>query len=139
MATDNFDLCMVLNTRMAARAITRRADRQLRVFGITAAQFSILGSLQNHPGRSVTEMAETIAMDRTTLSRNLDLLERKGLVAATAATRGNGRIGTVTPAGTQVIEAVRPEWRKLQADLRATLEGPDFDTMLAGLRQLARL
>lgn len=139
MADDNFDLCMVLNTRMAARAITRRADRKLRDFGITAAQFSILGSLQKHPGRSMTEMAEAIAMDRTTLSRNLALLERKGLVSTTPAARGNGRIGAVTPAGRQVIEEARPEWRKAQAELRATLKAPDFETMLAGLRQLARL
>ena len=139
MADDNFDLCMVLNTRMAARAITRRADRKLRVFGITAAQFSILGSLLNHPGRSVTEMAEAIAMDRTTLSRNLALLERKGLVSTTPAARGNGRIGAVTPAGRKVIEEARPEWRKAQAELRATLKAPDFETVLAGLRQLARL
>ena len=139
MSDDNFDLCMVLNTRMAARAITRRADRKLKALGTSAAQFSILGALQNHPGRSVTEMAEAIAMDRTTLSRNLDLLERKGLVAATAAARGNGRIGAVTPAGRKVIDDVRPEWRKLQTELRATLTGPDFDTVLAGLRQLARL
>ena len=139
MSSDNFDLCMVLNTRMAARAITRRADRKLKPFGVTAAQFSILGSLQNHPGRSVTEMADAIAMDRTTLSRNLDLLERKGLVAAIPAPRGNGRIGTVTPAGEKIIETVRPVWREAQAELQALLTQPDFDTMLAGLRQLASL
>ena len=57
-ASGEFQLpCSPTNTRMAARAITRRADRKLRVFGITAAQFSILGSLLNHSGRSVTEMA----------------------------------------------------------------------------------
>jgi DNA-binding MarR family transcriptional regulator len=139
MVEDNFDLCMVLNTRMAARAITRRADRKLKVFGISSAQFTILGTMAKHPGRSVTEMAEAIAMDRTTLSRNLKLLERKGLVSTAPAERGNGRIGAITVAGRKVIEDVRPEWRKAQAELRAALEGPDFDTILAGLRQLARL
>src|SRR5690606_33630632 len=29
---DDFDLCLVLNTRMAARAVTRRADSKLRSF-----------------------------------------------------------------------------------------------------------
>jgi DNA-binding MarR family transcriptional regulator len=139
MADDNFDLCMVLNTRMAARAITRRADRKLRVFGISSAQFTILGSMAKHPGRSVTEIADAIAMDRTTLSRNLKLLERKGLVSTVPAERGNGRIGAVTPQGSKIIEDVRPEWRKAQGELRAVLESPDFDTILAGLRQLARL
>jgi DNA-binding MarR family transcriptional regulator len=139
MAEDNFDLCMVLNTRMAARAITRRADHRLKAFGVTAAQFSILGSLQKYPGRSVTEMAESIAMDRTTLSRNLALLERKGLVSASPAAHGNSRIAVVTQAGQQVIEDVRPAWRTAQDEVRAALKEPGFDTMLAGLRQLARL
>lgn len=136
---DDFDRCMVLNTRMAARAVTRRVDRKLRPYGITGAQFTILGSLRNHPGRSVTEMADAIAMDRTTLSRNLDLLERKGLVSASAASHGNGRIGAVTDAGSKVIDEVVPEWRKAQAELRDLLSDPDFDTIIAGLRQLSRV
>ena len=136
---DDFDLCMVLNTRMAARAVTRRVDRRLRPYGVTGAQFTILGSLNNHPGRSVTEMAEAIAMDRTTLSRNLALLARKGLVSATPAARGNGRIGSVTEAGRKIIEELVPEWRKAQAELRNLLSDPDFDTIIAGLRQLSRV
>ena len=136
---DDFDICMLLSSRMAARAITRRADGRLRPFGITGAQLSILGSLRNHPGRSVTEMAEAMAMDRTTLSRNLALLERNGLVTASAAASGNGRIGALTEAGDKVIDAALPEWRKGQAELRDLLSDPNFDTMIAGLRQLSRV
>ena len=136
---DDFDLCMVLNTRMAARSVTRRVDRRLRPYGVTGAQFTILGSLYNHPGRSVTEMAEAIAMDRTTLSRNLDLLVRKGLVATASSDKGNVRIGAVTEAGRAIIAELTPEWRKVQAELRAALNDPDFDTMIAGLRQLSRI
>ena len=128
---------MVLNTRMAARAVTRRIDRRLRPFQVTGAQFTILGSLHNHPGRSVTEMAEAIAMDRTTLSRNLALLARKGLVSTEPADHGNGRIGTITEAGNKIIADLVPEWRKAQSELRASLANPDFDTLIAGLRQLS--
>jgi DNA-binding MarR family transcriptional regulator len=95
--------------------------------------------MAKHPSRSVTEIADAVAMDRTTLSQNLKLLERKGLVTTAPAERGNGRIGSVTLTGTKIIEDVRPEWRKAQSELRAVLESPDFDTILTGLRQLARL
>lgn len=136
---DDFDLCMVLNTRMAARAVTRRADALMRPFGITSAQLTILGSMRNHPGRSVTEMADSIAMDRTTLSRNLALLERNGLVTASPAARGNGRIGSLTDKGDATIDAALPAWRSAQAELREHLTEPGFDTMIAGLRQLSRV
>src|SRR5690554_3614032 len=134
-----FDLCLVLNARMAARAVTRLADRRLRQHGITAAQFSILTLLCDHPGRSVTQMASALAMDRSTLSRNLTLLERNGLVSTTAAKRGNGRVCAVSEAGRQVIAAAIPEWREQQAQLRSALNDPEFSTVITALQQLARL
>ena len=136
---DDFSQCLVLNTRMAARAVTRRADRQLRPFGVTAAQFTILTSLRTRPDRSVTEMAQSIAMDRTTLSRNLDLLERKQLVAAMPADSGNGRLCRLTEQGDALLDAMLPVWRKAQAELRATLTDPDFPDIIATLRRVAQL
>ena len=136
---DEFDSCLVLNTRMAARAVTRRADRKLRPFGVTAAQFTILVSLLSRPGRSVTEMANGIAMDRTTLSRNLDLLTRKGIVVAEHAERGNGRLCSLSAEGRALVEQMVPVWRAAQAELRETLNKPDFPTVIAALRHLAKL
>jgi DNA-binding MarR family transcriptional regulator len=134
-----FDLCLVLNARMAARALTRLADRKLRRYGITAAQFSILTSLSDHPGRSVTQMASAIAMDRSTLSRNLTLLERHGLVTTTAAKRGNGRVSALSAEGHRVIDEAIPQWREQQTQLRAALDDPEFPTVIAALQHLARL
>lgn len=136
---DDFSQCMVLNTRMAARAITRRADRSLRPFGVTAAQFTILTSLQSRPGLSVTEMAETIAMDRTTLSRNLDLLESKGVVVSVHPGAGNGRVCELTEHGNDLLQQMLPAWRALQAELRDTLVRPDFAVVVTALQQLSRL
>ena len=136
---DDFSQCLVRNTRMAARAVTRRADHKLRRFGVTAAQFTVLTTLRDHPDRSVTAMASENAMDRSTLSRNLDLLERKGLVTKLATEHGNGRIAALTEAGAVLVEQMVPEWRKGQAELRETLNNPDFAGVLAALQQLAKL
>ena len=134
----DFSDCLVLNTRMAARAVTRRADKMLRPFGITAAQFNILGSFRAE-GLSITALAESIAMERSTLSRNLQLLESKGLVAAGGAGRGHGRIYRLTPTGETLIAQVEPVWQASQAELRQTLTDPDFATIIDALRQVARL
>jgi len=135
-------MCLVLNTRMAARAVTRRADRKLRPFGVTSAQFNILGALFQQPGRSVTEMASSLAMDRTTLSRNLDVLERKGLVKTVTPADGvhvNTRLSALTDQGIDLVEKILPEWRKSQAELHATLRNPEFAEVIAALRQVASL
>lgn len=136
---DDFSQCLILNTRMAARAVTRRADRKLRPFGVTAAQFTVLTALRDHPGQSVTEMAGSIAMDRTTLSRNLDLLERKGVVSTSHAEHGNGRLCILTKAGETLVEDMLPVWRESQRELREALVQPDFPQVLAALQQLSRI
>ena len=136
---DDFDLCLVLNTRMAARAVTRLADRRLRPFGVTAAQFNILGMLVTRPGRSISEMAAELAMERTTLSRNLALLERKSLIETTEAGDGKARVYELTPTGRLVFDKAVPEWRNSLAELRQALQNPDYETVITGLRNIARL
>jgi len=136
---NEFDLCLVMNTRMAARAVTRLGDRRLKPFGVSAAQFNILGMLVTRPGRSISDMAQDLAMERTTLSRNLALLERKGLIATTEAADGKARVHELTKAGRATFEKAVPEWRQSLTDLRAALQEPDYTTILAGLRNIARL
>jgi len=146
----DFSQCLVLNTRMAARAITRRYDRKLRPFGITAAQFSVLTAIRGRPERSVTEMAQVIAMDRTTLSRNLDLLEKKGLIACRPADKGNGRLCTLTEPGSALVETLIPKWveaqaellplwREAQTGLRSMQGQPELSDIIQALQQLAKL
>ncbi|MBN9334311.1 MarR family winged helix-turn-helix transcriptional regulator [Devosia sp.] len=128
-----------MNTRMAARAVTRRADRKLRGFGVTSAQFNILGVLSTGPAASITDMAADLAMDRTTLSRNLAVLERRKLVSTGAGEHARMRSIELTPEGRRIFESILPEWRNSQEELRNLLTNPDFQTTLDGLRHLAKL
>ena len=136
---DDLTQCLVLNTRMAARAVTRRYDKALRPFGITAAQFSILTSMVARPERSVTDMAKSIAIDRTTLSRNLDLLVRKGLVSGHEADKGNGRLVALTNEGNDLVQKLLPQWRQAQAEMRELLVAPDLKAVVASLQKLSQV
>jgi DNA-binding MarR family transcriptional regulator len=136
---DDFSYCMVSNSRMAARAITRRYDTYLRGHGVTATQFSLLGGIMEMPDCTVTELAEARGFDRTTLTRNLDRLEVLELVASRPAAHGNGRICELTPKGRALISELLPQWREAQHDLRETLSGQGFDAAIGTLKQLAAL
>lgn len=133
------DDCLIMNTRKAARALTRRADRLLRSVGITAAQFNILGALSTNSAASITEMANFLAVDRTTLSRNLAVLERRKLVSAGPGDLARMRRIALTPEGRKAFDAALPIWRQAQDELRTVLTNPDFQTTLTGLRHLAKL
>jgi DNA-binding MarR family transcriptional regulator len=133
----DFSDCFVLNARMAARAVSRRYDRWARKFGVTAAQFSILAAVARSEGASVTEIAHRTVMDRTTMSRNLDLLEKKGMVESRGAENGNSRICGLTAKGRALFDRLVPRWREAQAQLRRDLADVDLDQTLLGLKRLA--
>ncbi len=136
---DDFSLCMVSNTRKAARAVTRRYDAYLRPFGMTATQFSLLGGVGMMPGASVSEIAEERGFDRTTLTRNLDRLEGMGLVRSRHPDRRNVRLPEITPRGEALIAELLPLWRQAQADLKAELSAGGFDATLAVLARLSNV
>lgn len=133
---EDFSQCLLLNTVMAARALTRRYDERLRPFGVSVVQFSVMKTVDGSARCTVTEMAKRIAMDRTTLLRNLDLLVRDNLVKAERADKGNGRVFELTEIGRALLEQLIPEWRKAQSELRASLRGHDKDSLLDALQIL---
>jgi DNA-binding MarR family transcriptional regulator len=136
---DDFTQCMVSNSRMAARAITRRYDSYLRGTGVTSTQLSLMGAMRMLPDATVSHIAETLGFDRTTLTRNLDRLEGMGLVASRAAERGNGRIASVTEKGLALFAELLPLWRKAQAEMKAELGGEGFAETLRALRRLGNI
>lgn len=135
----DFSTCLVFNTRMAARAVTRRYDAMLRPYGVTSAQFQLLGGIRRGQGRTVTELAEQNGIDRTGLTRNIDLLERMGLIASHPAARGNGRVCTLTEPGEAMVERLKPIWLEAQAEMRDLLSPGDFSTTLRVLKRLSRV
>lgn len=135
----DFSECVVLNARMAARAVSRRYDKWLRQFGVTAAQFTLLAGLSAWEEGSVTEFAEKLALDRTTASRNLDVLERKGLVQSRDGDSGNKRLCSLTDEGRSLLRQLVPRWHAAQVELRATLGNAEFRTTIETLQSIARL
>ena len=134
---NDFTQCMVSNSRMAARAITRRYDAYVRPFGITATQLSVMGMIISARGRNVSELAEARGFERTTLTRNIDRLEGMGLIVSRPADHGNGRICRLTEKGEALVEEVLPIWEKAQAEIRNELGAEEFDKTIATLKRLA--
>ena len=134
---DDFTQCMVSNSRMAARAITRRYDSYVRHYGVTATQLSLMGAIRMLPGSTVSALADKRGFERTTLTRNLDKLEQMGLV--TSAARGRGRLPALTAKGSALLDQLLPLWRKAQEDLRAELSTDTFSDGINLLKRLAKV
>jgi DNA-binding MarR family transcriptional regulator len=125
--------CNCYAVRAAARHVTQYYDQFLAPTGLRIGQFGILTRLRRLGPLTVSELAEKMAMDRTTLGRNILPLERDGLVEITSATSDRrAKQIRLTKAGDTRLEAARKGWQLAQ-DQFETNFGADRAAELRGL------
>jgi DNA-binding MarR family transcriptional regulator len=125
--------CACFNLRKAARSVTQFYDDVLRPTGLRATQFSLLTVIQIAGKVSITELAEEAVMDRTTLKRNLELLEREGLVRIRPGDDARVREVSLTPAAQQKLAQARPYWARAQTQITRRLGPARSDQLLSNL------
>ena len=130
--------CACLHVRQASRAITQMYDDALRPAGLRATQFSVLvaaGAIAE--GMLIGELAERIVLDRTTLTRNLAVLEADGLVAIrTSSDDARARRVALSAKGRRALERALPLWEDVQQRLREALGSDAWAGLSAGMRHL---
>lgn len=139
MAEDDFSLCVLNNARRAARSVSRYYDGMARKAGFTSGQFSVLVTVREHDGATTAELAERLSMERTTLVRNVALLEKKGFLASRPAKDARGKAFSITKEGNQLIETALPLWREAQAHIKDLLGEEDFLTAVRLMKRLSQL
>ena len=115
--------CACGTLRRAARAVTAAYDAALAPSGLRITQFSILRKLARLGPLPVTRLAAEAALDRSTMGRNLNPLERRGLVRIEVGNVDQReRVAHLTAAGEAAIEAALPHWRKAQERIAALVQ-----------------
>jgi len=106
--------CVCGNLRKAARAVTQLYDEVLRPTGLRVTQFSILGATMAMEPVTVSRLAEATVTDRTTLTRNLKLLQEQGLIRVDPGNDRREREVTLTDQGRKAVAKAYPLWQKAQ-------------------------
>ena len=130
--------CANFNLRKAGRAVGQVYDAALRPLGLKGTQFSLLTALALTGPVTLTRLAEELVMDRTSLTRNLRPLIRRGYVGETRGDDRRQRILDLTEAGLQAYEAALPVWRETQARIEARLGAERLERLLADLALAAK-
>ncbi len=133
------DVCMVLKTRRAARAVTRRYNALLKPFGLQSTQVSLLAAIAKGGFDSVCDLAETMALERSAMLRNLKPLEQAGLIACPQGGQGRAQKFALTRKGEALIVKLVPLWHKAQDDLRKALGDKAWRAAQQGLAALGAL
>jgi DNA-binding MarR family transcriptional regulator len=128
--------CACYNTRKAARLLAQAYDRALEPSGLKNTQFSALAAISGSGSDlTITELATKMDVDRTTLTRNLEVLSREGLVRIDAGADARSKRVSLTAAGRERLEAAIPLWEKIQASITARLN--DWELLRRDIEKLA--
>jgi DNA-binding MarR family transcriptional regulator len=130
--------CACATARQVARLLTQLYDGWLSETGLEAPQFALLMTLDAHGAVSQAALGRRYALDKTTMSRNLKLFERKGWIAASGADDKRERRFAITAAGHARLAAARPEWKKAQEQLRAGMTAKQWTAMFDAFRTAGR-
>ena len=130
--------CACFNLRRAARLVTKRFDDAFRDFGLKATQLSVLMAIYYAPHRPLSRLARMLGIDRTSLTRNLKILQGKGLVLVKDGDDKRERRIGVTSEGERMLREVFPIWRKVQSEVEEALGGEHWGNLLSGLHEVAR-
>jgi DNA-binding MarR family transcriptional regulator len=128
--------CVCSRLRMVSRAVTQLYDDVLRPSGLRVTQFSILGAIARLGEANLRQLEHTLAIDQTTLTRSLKLLERDRAIDRVPHPDGRIKAMTLTSKGRKALEAARPLWARAQDRVLRELGPPAWAD---AQRQLARL
>jgi DNA-binding MarR family transcriptional regulator len=122
--------CTCSKLRRLTRRVTAVYDRALAAAGMRVTQYSLLACLRGSHGIPMSQLAEALDLDRTTLTRNLKALLESGWVEVRAGPQdARIRLVHITAAGEAQWQAARAFWRQAQSEVTAAI-GP---ANLAGL------
>ncbi len=106
--------CICNTLRMVSRVVTQLYDDVLRPSGLRVTQFSILATIARLGEANLKQLEDTLAIDQTTLTRSLNLLERNGVIERASHPDGRIKAMRLTAKGRRALEVARPLWAQAQ-------------------------
>jgi DNA-binding MarR family transcriptional regulator len=131
--------CACYKVRKAARAVTKLYEEMFRPIGLRATQFSLLMATRVMGPVTVVKLAQVMVMDRTTLTRNLQILETRGLITIKPGEDRREREVNLTAVGMEVLTKAIPLWEEAQNRVQKGLGEERLQNLLGDLSEMVSL
>ena len=125
--------CACATVRRTDRVLTQFYDEILVPSGLYITQFTLLATLSQAAPVTINRLAEIMDMDRTTLSRNLEVLVKQHMVRIEEGEDRRMRQVHLTQEGEQALRRALPLWQEAQARIEHALGRERFDGLLTDL------
>ena len=130
------DTCLCIDLRTAAQKLTQMYDEAMSASGMTVTQFSQLHLIMKLEGPTLKQLAEASGLDRSTLGRNVRVLEKAEFVTIKAGNDARTRTLHLTRKGNNAFKKAVPLWYDIQSQLNKRLGETGrtrFDDMISTL------
>lgn len=129
--------CACLHVRKTDRQLLQMYDRYLRPLGIRSTQYGMLKCVEGFPDPFISDIGRFLGMDQTTVTRNIEKLERAGLVKTGPHPDGTRKKKVeLSPAGRDILAKAHPLWEEAQKKVLSYMGEDDYNTFLQLLGKL---
>lgn len=119
--------CYCTNLRRSANAVSEFYDAQLKELGLTVSQYYLLINLMRLGSANITHWAERVGLDRSTMVRNVKLIQAHGLIEEAP---GHGKTFVLSKKGQDTLDAAIPVWESAQKKIEDFLGNEDAAAIL---------
>ena len=116
--------CLSIRVRTLNRAVTAIYDESIRPLGLGANQMTLLVAIGWLGTAKPLDLCRALRMDKSTLSRDVQVMKRNGWIEVNDSARGRLRPLRLTESGASTLESALPAWRVAQEKARALLGDP---------------
>ena len=131
--------CTCGELRKAARAITLLYDNAFKSSGLLSTQFNVLQAIYNVHSMRISDLANKLGMDRTTLTRNLSVLERQGFIEISQGKDHRTRIVNATQKGRNAVAKTILLWNEIQRKVKQKMGEDPWRELMQSLGELLKV
>ena len=113
--------CLAVRVRLLSRTITGIYDEALRPLGLTVGQMNILVVVAKRGPVSPGEVARRLNMEKSTVSRNIDRMAKRGWLTVSESVSARKQTLTLNRRGRTLLERSLPLWKEAQRRATAVL------------------
>ncbi len=128
--------CGLFHLRRSSRVVSKLYSGVLAHIGLDSSHFSALMIISRLGPLSISEIANRMGLERTTMSRNLKPLAKLHLIKISDLGHGRTRQVEITKKGKQVLTEAIPRWEVAQSKLERLIGKKDMETLITLLARI---
>jgi DNA-binding MarR family transcriptional regulator len=123
------DECIAVRVRLINRVVTALYDEMLRPHGLRVSQANILVAVAHGGEVRPAAISRMLRIEKSTLSRDVELMKKKGWLEAEPPSGGRNQKIRVTAAGLKLLEKTHPSWEQAQTEAKLLIGADGVDAL----------